>query len=85
VPELLPRFHRFQQQVEDERRIAAIILEGGEVGNGAGLPLRRSADGHTEDRRRGLPMVSKGVGGTSPGTDPMRALLAKERRNDRNR
>ena len=29
---------------------------------------------------RNLPVVAKGVGGTMPGTDPLRALLAKERR-----
>jgi hypothetical protein len=82
VPQRLPRFFRHQQQAEDLKRIAKIILEGGEVENEAGMPLRQSADGHHSDRRRGLPMVSKGTGGASPGTDPLWALLAKERRGD---
>jgi hypothetical protein len=29
---------------------------------------------------RGLPVVARGVGGVAPGTDPLRALLTKERR-----
>jgi hypothetical protein len=82
VAEILPRYDRHQQQAEDLKRIAKLILEGGEVENEAGMPLRPSADGHHSDRRRGLPMVSKGTGGASPGTDPLRALLAKERRGE---
>jgi hypothetical protein len=85
VAQRLPRFYRHQQQIEALKRIGKIVLEGGKVENERGLPLRRPADGHREDRRRRLPMISKGVGGTSPGTDPVRALLAKERRNGGNR
>jgi hypothetical protein len=29
---------------------------------------------------RGLPVVARGVAGVAPGTDPVRALLAKESR-----
>ena len=47
-----------------------------------GMPLRRSADGHNRDRRRGLPFITRGIGGTSPGTDPVAALLAKEARGE---
>lgn len=78
MPPLLPRFT--DQQAEDEQRIAAIILEAGELPeNENGMPLRASADGHRSDRRRGLPIISRGVSGTAPGTDPLQALLAKER------
>jgi len=31
-------------------------------------------------RLRGLPAIGRGVGGAVPGTDPLRALLKKERR-----
>ena len=85
MPEILPRFNRRMQEIEDRRRIAQLILEGGEVENEAGVPLRRSADGHHSDRRRGLPMIGRGCGGASPGTDPVRALLAKEARGERGR
>jgi hypothetical protein len=78
VPEILPRFYRHMQELEDLKRIGQILLEGGEVERESGLPLRRSADGHNRDRRRGLPMISKGIGGTSPGTNPLAAVLRKE-------
>jgi hypothetical protein len=45
--------------------------------------IRSSADGHRRDRRRGLPIISKGVGGTMPGTDPLGALIQKEARQRR--
>ena len=82
VPEILPRFFRRLQEIEDLRRIAKIILEGGEVENEAGLPLRASADGHRDDRRRGLPMIGRGVSGSTNHTDPLRAVLAKEARGE---
>ena len=82
MPELLPRYRASIERIEDDRRIAKILLEGDEVEPVLGMPLRRSADGHNRDRRRGLPVVSKGIGGTSPGTDPVSALLAKEARGE---
>ena len=85
VPELLPRFYAMQQRREAERRIAKAILEGGEIENEAGMPLRASADGHHRERRRGLPVISKGVSGTAPGTDPVRELLRMEAQLERRR
>jgi hypothetical protein len=74
------------QRMEDDRRIAEIILEGGEFPDGNGsMPLRSSADGHRSDRRRGLPVLSRGVCGTAPGTDPVGELLRKEARLERRR
>ena len=71
VPDLLPRFHPMQQRIEDESRIGELILAGDEVENEAGMPLRRSADGHNRDRARVIPIVGRaGGGGASPGTDP---------------
>ena len=79
---LLPRFLAVQQQAEDERKLARILEHDFPDGNGA-MPRRSSADGHRGDRRRGLPIVARGVGGTSPGTDPVAALLHKEARGER--
>ena len=53
------------------------------IGDSNGRVYRKSADGHNHARRRGLPLISRGVAGTtSPGTDPLRALLAKEARGE---
>jgi hypothetical protein len=80
---LLPRFNRSQQEAEDKRKLEEIALEVEEVEDVAGMALRRSADGHNTNRRRGLPVISKGVGSTSPGTDPLAPLLQKEARGKR--
>ena len=86
MPELLPRFLRHQQQVEDAKRIAKIILETGEGPDGNGsMPLRRSADGHDPARLRGLPAIGRNVSGARVDTDPVRALLAKEACGERRR
>jgi hypothetical protein len=77
VPQRLPRFFRRQEEIEDERRLARILLETGEA-----LPeevKRSGAPGGDRRRLRGLPCVSKGVAGVIAGTDPVAALLAKER------
>lgn len=73
------------ERLEDERKLAKILLETGEAlpEEYRGRPLRASADGHRDDRRRGLPIIGRGTGGASPGTDPLRALLEKERRGGR--
>ena len=45
--------------------------------------LRQSADGHNRIRRRGVPIIGRsGVGGATPGSDPMAALLRKEARGE---
>lgn len=82
VPELLPRFYRFQEKAEAEKRVAKAILEADEYPDANGRVYRSSADGHRRDRRRGLPIISKGVGGTAPGTDPLGELLRKEARGE---
>jgi hypothetical protein len=86
VPQLLPRHLRFEEKCRDLERIAKILLESdAEIppdANG-GKPLRASADGHRDDRRRGLPMIGRGVTGATDETNPVRALLLKERRSGR--
>jgi hypothetical protein len=70
--------YRRQLQALDEQRLAAILLELGEEAPPAGW-TGATAPG---DRRRlrGIPAVSRGTSGAIAGTDPVRALLAKERR-----
>ena len=82
MPEILPRFYRMREQREAEQRIAKAILEAGgdEHPDANGRVYLRSSDGHNRDRRRGLPVISKGIAGTAPGTDPVRELLRKEAR-----
>jgi hypothetical protein len=73
---ILPRFFRELEKFEDAQRLAKILLETGEAlpdANG-GKPLRASADGHRDDRRRGLPMIGRGVSGATTETNPVRAL-----------
>ncbi len=75
MPPLLPRFYGAQQAIEDERRLAKIILEtGGSIdeveGSKQSSRLTKGADGHDWRRRRGLPIVGKGVSGAMPGTNP---------------
>lgn len=69
-----------QQKAEDAQRLARILLEIDEVlpETARGKPLTSSADGHRDDRRRGFPMIGRGVSGATNDTDPVRALLAKE-------
>ena len=81
MAELLPRFSRVQIALE-QAKIEKILSEVDELETGVdakSTPATRSADGHHWKRRRGLPIISKGVGGTMPGTHPLGALLAKER------
>ncbi len=85
MPQRLPRFFLAQQQIEDAQKIAKIILETGglpdEVDDSkASSRLTRGADGHEWRRRRGTPIISRGVSGAMPGTNPLTALLQKERR-----
>lgn len=81
VPEILPRFYRDLQHLEDERKLARILLETGEAAPDAKTITRvMHGDGA---RLRGLPAVGRGISSTSPGTDPVAALLAKEARRRR--
>jgi hypothetical protein len=85
VPELIPRFHRRMQELADARKIGKLLLEvDAEAPPDAnGRVYRLSADGHNHDRRCGPPVISRGASGTSPGSDPVSALLRKESRHRR--
>ena len=79
VAELLPRFHRRQTEIEDERKIDKILLETGDPNDADAPPMARGADGHDWQRRRGLPLIGRGVSGARTDTNPVAALLANER------
>lgn len=70
---ILPRFYRRQQELLDREAVDEAVRESREqeAAPSASLP------GDTR-KLRGIPVV--GVGGTQPGTDPVAALLAKDRR-----
>lgn len=92
MPQRLPRFDRAQERIEDAQKIAKLILETGGLpdeadGNGktSRKVLRSSADGHNPQRLRGLPAIGRNVSGATVHTDPVKALLEKERRGELNR
>ena len=81
MPQPLPRFvDEAHERSAWQRKLASILLE---VGEPAPSPKIYSATAGGDGRRlRGIPAHAKGNGGGAiPGTDPLRALLAKERRN----
>lgn len=82
LPRYLPTDH-----TEWERKLAAILLETGEPAPPATLTRNligyRSSEGDLQ-RLRAIPCIAKGVGGTVPGTNPVSALLAQERKRLRN-
>ncbi len=70
----LPRYHAHQQHIEDERKLARILLETGDP-----APTITARNTHPLDESRllrGIPVVG-GVSGTSPGTDPYLATANK--------
>lgn len=79
----LPRFYAHTTMHQDAQRITRIVNEGGMVDT---PPATTSTATLAGDRRRlrGIPVVG-GVGGTSPGTDPLGALLHKESLQSRRR
>jgi hypothetical protein len=62
----------------NERLLAKILLETGEAAPPATV-IQATLAGDSS-RLRGLPAIARGVSGAIPGTQPERALLAKERR-----
>jgi hypothetical protein len=79
----LPRYLDLQaERVAFERKLARILLElDAELPKDA-KPIN-GAGGGEPARLRGLPAIGRNVSGAVPGTDPLKALLAKERRQRR--
>jgi hypothetical protein len=76
VPRPLPRFNPVKR-VKDAEQLARVMRE---VDVAQSDPRPVNAPAVSSPRRlRGVPVVGvPGAGGTSPGTDPVRALIAKD-------
>lgn len=69
---LLPRFHRFTEKLEDERKIARVILESGPL-EVPSTVAKATLPGDSR-RLRGIPAIGRGVAGVCPGTNPTDAV-----------
>lgn len=69
---LLPRFTAATERIEDERKIARVLLES----ESAEVPhtVARATLPGDNRRLRGIPCIARGVSGVSPGTDPLLAV-----------
>ena len=72
---ILPRFYRHQLASQDADNITRILNEAG--ANTTEPTVTRATLPGDRRRLRGIPVVG-GVGGTSPGTDPLAELMRKE-------
>jgi hypothetical protein len=72
--QLLPRFWARQERIEGMEKIARIVLEADAVE--APATVQRATLPGDMRRLRGIPISVRGIGGTSPGTDPVSVLLA---------
>lgn len=72
MSQLLGRFYIRTQRIEDERKIARIILDS----QGVDLPrtVARATLPGDNRRLRGIPVCARGVSGVSPGTAPSDCL-----------
>lgn len=75
---ILPRFFRQQERAEDAAALAERLLESGEQAPAEQRPGQATLPGDAR-RLRGIPVVG-GVSGTSPGTDPLAEVIAREPR-----
>lgn len=65
VPEILPRFYRELQKLEDATKLGRILEETGDVPE-----LTRATAAGDERRLRGIPAVGRGCVGAIPGSRP---------------
>lgn len=73
-PQILPRFNAAMNAIEDERKVARAVLES--VDTSSTSISKATAPGDNR-RLRGIPCVSRGVAGVSPGTDPLAAVIRR--------
>lgn len=64
----LPRFHAHHQRIDDERKLARILLETGEPAPTTQRP--GATAGGDERKLRGIPAIGRGVTGAIPGSVP---------------
>jgi hypothetical protein len=79
MPQRLPRFTAQSERAKDAEQLARVLRDVDKAPADQ-KPVNGAGGGYPR-RMRGFPIVGiRGAGGTSPGTDPVRALLAKGRR-----
>jgi hypothetical protein len=78
---ILPRFQKALLALEDAEKIGRILRETGDPGP-TNTVARATLPGDNR-RLRGIPVVGFSVTGTSPGTDPLGALLWADRSESR--
>jgi hypothetical protein len=71
---ILPRY-RPELRVQEDRSVDKAVEEAEDTP----VPGEQKAGGDRW-RLRGIPVIGRGVGGTSPQTDPLAEVLRKERR-----
>jgi hypothetical protein len=76
VSRLLPRFNRHAEAIEDARKVAKVVSESS--GLDVSLTVARATLPGDMRRLRGIPCAARGVSSTSPGTNPVSALLRME-------
>lgn len=72
-----PRYLRHQLEVEDRAKVGRIVAETETEPERQAAGATAGGDGR---RLRGIPAVSRGTSGAVAGSDPVRALIAKESR-----
>lgn len=70
MSQILRRFNQAMERVEDERKLGRILQETGETPKS----VARATLAGDPRRLRGIPVIARGVSGTSPGTDPSTVL-----------
>jgi hypothetical protein len=78
--QLLPRFSAVTERAERARKIAAIVRETECSAESATKTVAQATLAGDERRLRGVPCIARGVGGASPGTNPVAELLRKQPR-----
>ncbi len=80
MPQPLPRHRRLTELELDTEKVARIV---GEADRLEASPAAGVTAGGDWRRLRGVPIQARRVGGAIAGSDPVRALFAKEHRRGR--
>lgn len=63
---ILRRYHAHAERIQDEQKLARILLETGDHAPTIG----HATAGGDERKLRGIPAIARGVAGAIPGTSP---------------
>ena len=78
---LLLAVQRAQLEAEQRRIMERALAEASDADKFR--QLGAPSPGDTRERLRNLPVITKGVSGTQPGSSPVGALMAKEAKRER--